>query len=294
MSARPIYIVGAGRVGTALATLLARAGERVLGCWARRREAAEAAEAISGVAGHHGALPEVIAAARTVLITVSDPAVPAVAGALLDGGLLRQASVVLHCGGAQPAASALAALAPAWATGTMHPLVAVARADQALRVIPGAFFALEGDPAARAEARRLTEGLGARSFELESSEMALYHAAAVLASNHAVVLWHAAETLLQRSGVAPDVAEPALRALIESTLENVANLGLPEALTGPVRRADLPTVQRHLDILRRRAPELEGVYRACSAVAVESARKTSDGAALAPALNLLLEALTRP
>lgn len=295
MSARPsIYVVGAGRVGTALATLLSRAGERVLGCWTRRREAAEAAEATSGVVGHHGALPDVIAGARTILITVGDPAVSTVAGALLDGGLLRQATVVLHCGGAHPAASALAPLTSVVATGTMHPLVAVARPEQALRVIPGAFFALEGDPTARTEARRLTQALGARSFELDSAEMALYHAAAVMASNHAVALWHAAETLLQRSGVDPDVAGPALHALISSTLENVVQLGVPEALTGPVRRADLPTIKRHLDVLGRRAPELEGVYRACSAVAVEAARQTSDGAALAPALRQLLEALSGP
>lgn len=276
----PIFVVGAGRVGSALGALLSRAGQEVLGLWSRSRVRAEAARVLTGLPCAFDALPPDIGRARTVVVAVHDEAVVAVAGALLDGGLLRSAMTVLHCGGARPAREALSPLVghEQLSLGTLHPLIAVADAAQALRHLPGAHFAVEGEAAAREVARALAGAAGARTFELAAEQMTLYHTAAVLASNHPVAIWHVARMLLEQAGVAP--AGEALSGLLRSTLENVEELGLPWALTGPVRRGDATTVSRHLDELGRRAPGLVPLYRACTLAAADTAESAEPGLSL--------------
>jgi predicted short-subunit dehydrogenase-like oxidoreductase (DUF2520 family) len=270
-----LYIVGAGRVGTALSALLHRAGLPLAGIWSRSPEGARRATELSGIDCSHGPFPAQIARADTVILAVRDPVVPTVAGALLDAGLLRAAKVVLHCGGMQPAALALSPLSSVYALGTLHPLVAVVHPRQAVRLIPEGYCAVEGDERALQRAEELVEAMGARSFRLNRADMALYHAAAVLASNHAVALWDGALNLLSQTGLDRERGAMAMMTLLRSTLENVQKQGLPDALTGPVRRGDVETVKRHLTVLQERAPRLARLYRSCTAAAVTTAREAA-------------------
>ena len=122
-------------------------------------------------------------------------------------------------------------------------------------------FGIEGDEPARALAKRIVRALGARAVFLEAENLALYHAGAVMASNYVVALADTAQTLLVRAGVPPEQALPALIPLLTSVVHNLAHLGLPGALTGPVERGDVSSVERHLKTLEARAPELLALYR---------------------------------
>lgn len=278
MSSRRVYVVGAGRVGAALAALLARAegGQnmpRLAGLWTHFPDEAERASAAVGRPCAHGAFPSQIAAADTVIISVTDPHVPAVAGALLDAGLLRGCRAALHCGGFRPASEALGCLGSHVATGTLHPLLSVASPEQAARLLPTAHVGLQGDPEAVAAGRDICRALGSTPFDLPAGEgMGLYHAAAVLASNHAVALWSAARGLMIQAGIPGDTAEAMLLPLVSSTVENMDRLGLDEALTGPVSRGDAATVARQMALLGRSAPELLPLYRAGTAAAIQAAQ----------------------
>ena len=291
MSLGSIYIVGAGRVGTALGLLAQRAGLDLTGLWTRGRESARRVSQTVGRECSWGPLPDAIGRARIVIVSVSDPEVQAVAGALLDGGLLRGCEVLLHCGGARAAREALENVQSAVPVGTLHPLVAVASPEQAARTMPGAYFAIEGDRPARELARELAQGLGVGWFELEADQMALYHAAAVMASNHAVALWHAASLLLTEAGLDSARGQEVLLPLLRSTLENVETLGVRGALTGPVRRGDPDTVEGHLRSIERRAPELAPLYCAGTAQAVALARETGEDPR--PGLDAILDVIRR-
>jgi len=289
--AAPLFVVGAGRVGAALAAGLARAGRPPLGLWSRGRESADRAAALTGLPCAHGPLPDAIGAARVILIAVQDVAVGPVAGALVDGGLLRGARVVLHCGGGRPAAEALAGLGSLVARGTFHPLLAVASAEEGAVRLRGTCFTIEGDEAAREEGRALAATLGGQVLELAAGQLPLYHAAAVIASNHAVALWGAAEGLLQGLGLERGQATAALLPLLRSTLDNLARGGAAAALTGPVRRGDPATIAAHLAVLEARAPQLVPLYRAATVAAVGLARQLDDPA-LAAGLEEILRLVT--
>jgi predicted short-subunit dehydrogenase-like oxidoreductase (DUF2520 family) len=284
-----VFIMGAGVVGTALAARLVRAGLPVTGLHGRQVELTDAARAISGVVGSTGEVPQIMSESDVVIISVRDDRVPEVAERLAREGRLRREQILLHTSGANPARTILAAAVPhVRAVGTLHPLVSFADARVAVEELQQVAFGIEGDEAARAMAKRIVRALGARAVILEAENLALYHAGAVMASNYVVALADTAQSLMIKAGVPPNQALPVLIPLLTSVVQNLAQLGLPGALTGPVARGDVASVERHLATLEARAPELVALYRLVGRDVLRLAREKSQ---LDPAGAARLEAL---
>jgi predicted short-subunit dehydrogenase-like oxidoreductase (DUF2520 family) len=292
-----VFIMGAGVVGTALAARLVSAGVPVTGLHGRQVEPTGAARAISGVVGVVGStgdIPEILSESDAVIISVRDDRVPEVAARLVGEGRLRPGQILLHTSGANPARTILAAAAPhVRAVGTLHPLVSFADARVAIEGLRDVAFGIEGDEPARAVAKRIVRALGARAVILEAENLALYHAGAVMASNYVVALADTAQSLLIKAGVPADQALPVLIPLLTSVVQNLAQVGLPGALTGPVERGDVTVVERHLGTLEARAPELVELYRLVGRDVLRLAREkaSSEKAGMDPASAARLEAL---
>jgi predicted short-subunit dehydrogenase-like oxidoreductase (DUF2520 family) len=267
------FIVGAGPVATALAGALRLGGVPVLGLWARKPPTARAAGSTAGVAAFSSAPPDILLEARVVLLAVRDAAVAEVAQMLVGTGLVNKRHVLLHCAGAASAQELLGAVADqVGGIGTLHPLQAIADGRTSMRTLKGAVFGVEGDEAGRATASALVAALGGIVLALDSSQMASYHCAAALASNYIVSAIDAAAQVLAGAGVSPTQAAQALVPLAEGALRNVAAKGTTEGLTGPIRRGDAQTIQRHLEALANK-PDVAQLYRALARRAVEIAAR---------------------
>ena len=92
------------------------------------------------------------------------------------------------------------------------------------------------------------------------------------------------------AGVPQAQALPALIPLLSSVVQNLAQVGLPGALTGPVERGDVSSVEQHLRVLEARAPEMLELYRLVGRDVLRLAREKSP---LEPAAVARLEALFR-
>lgn len=267
------FLVGAGPVATALAGALRLGGVPVLGLWGRRPPAARAAGAAAGVAAFSSAPPDILLEAEVVLLAVRDSAIAEVAQMLVGTGLVNKRHVLLHCAGASSAHELMSGVKDTvGGIGTMHPLQAIADGRAAMRTLKGTVFGVEGDDAGRAMAAQLVTAIGGIVLGLDSSRMAAYHCAAAFASNYVVSAIDAAAQVLAGAGVSPSQAAQALVPLAEGALRNVANNGTTDGLTGPVRRGDSATIQRHLDALREH-PDLAQLYRALARHAVEIASR---------------------
>jgi predicted short-subunit dehydrogenase-like oxidoreductase (DUF2520 family) len=290
-----VFIMGAGVVGTALAMRLAGAGLPVTGLHGRQVALTDAARASFGAVGvvrSTGEIPQILSQSDAVIIAVRDDRIPEVAARLVDEGRLQPGQILLHTSGANPARRILAAaLAHVRAVGTLHPLVSFADAHVA-HIEGGGLsevaFGIEGDEAARALAQRIVRALGARAVFLEAENLALYHAGAVIASNYVVAMADTAKSLLIKAGVPAEQALPVLIPLLASVVQNLAQVGLPGALTGPVERGDVTVVERHLVTLAARAPELVELYRLVGRDVLRLAREK---ARLDPASAARLESL---
>jgi predicted short-subunit dehydrogenase-like oxidoreductase (DUF2520 family) len=215
-----IAIVGAGRMGNALATALAAAGVAVEG--PLRRD-----ETVSGDAA-------------AVLLCVPDAQIESAAAALpvRPGRLLGHTS----------AATTLAALG-AHEAFSLHPLMTVTGAGTSFA---GATAAIAGATAPALDlADALALRLGMRPVQIADADRAAYHAAASLASNFLVTLEGVAERLAQTAGLERE----SLVALVEASVANWARLGAERALTGPIARGDEATVARQRAAIAARLPE---------------------------------------
>jgi predicted short-subunit dehydrogenase-like oxidoreductase (DUF2520 family) len=223
-------IVGAGRLGRALAASLRDAGIPVEGPLGRGARCQDA---------------------DVVLLCVPDgeiaDAAAAVAHDAEHGGPL-----VGHCSGAL----GLDVLAPHEAF-SLHPLMTVP-ADGPAR-LAGASAAIAGSsPHARGVAHQLALHVGLTPIEVADADRAAYHAAASIASNFLVTIEAAAEQLAGTAGI----DRAALVPLVRATVENWATLGPDRALTGPIARGDEATVERQRHAIQERTPDLLPLFDA--------------------------------
>ena len=168
-------------------------------------------------------------------------------------------TVVMHMSGSM----GLGVLDPHPRRASLHPLVPLPNADVGrVRLRSGITFAVAGD----AVAGKLAHLLGGWPVVVEDDVRAAYHAAACIASNHLVALLGQAERVAHQAGVGLDV----LLALARAALDDVAELGPAEALTGPAARGDVATIARHRAVLD---PEELAAYEAGVALATRLAHE---------------------
>ncbi len=174
------HVIGAGRVGSAIA---ARLRERGL---------------MLGPGD-----------AELVLLCVPDRAIAEVAAGVPPGPW------VAHVSGATP----LVALAPHERRFGVHPLQTFTAArgpDQ----LDGAYAAVTAESdEAREHGMWLARTLGLEPFALAEEKRVAYHAGAAIASNYLVTLRRAAGSLLEAAGAPPDALDPLMRRTIENGFE---------------------------------------------------------------------------
>ena len=175
-----VNVIGAGRVGSAIA---ARLEERGL--------AARADD------------PDL------VLLCVPDAAIAQVAAAVDPGPWSA------HVSGATP----LAALDPHTRRFGLHPLQTFTR-SRGPEQLDGAFAAVTSETEeARERGFWLARTLGLRPFELDDAARPLYHAGAAIASNYLVTLHRVAADLFRAAGAPPEGLVPLMRRTIDNGFE---------------------------------------------------------------------------
>jgi predicted short-subunit dehydrogenase-like oxidoreductase (DUF2520 family) len=263
-----VSVVGAGRVGTAMAVLLGRAGHRIVAVSGRGPTRDRASRFLSEVPFLDPA--DAARAGELVLLGVPDDEIPVIVDRIAGAGGFRSAQWVAHLAGA----SGLDVLAPGRAAGArplaLHPLQTFPDVAAALERLPGCAMAVTAEDAeGYTVGERIAGDVMARPFRLDDAMRPLYHAAAVFASNYLIVASAIAEDLFRRAGV-PDPLG-AMLPLQRASLDNVERLGAAEALTGPAVRGDVTTIERNLAALRATRPEVVPAYVELCRAAIELA-----------------------
>lgn len=191
MRFQSVCIVGAGRVGKAMA---ARLADRLP----------------TRTAGRDLAVGE----ADLVVLCVPDGAIAEVAAALPVGPW------VAHTSGA----TGLAALAPHERRFSLHPLQTFT-AELGPEQFDGAWAAVTAETdEGLAAARDLAGLLGLEPFELDDEDRPVYHAAAAFASSFLVTVHEVASELMEAAGAPPEALEPLMRRTMDNGFRHTGPL----------------------------------------------------------------------
>jgi predicted short-subunit dehydrogenase-like oxidoreductase (DUF2520 family) len=284
-SASPVGIAGAGRVAQALGRLLYAAGEPVAFVASRNLEHAGTAAALIGPDVKAVSYSDLAHHAHRILIAVPDSALQSVASTLA-----MESGIALHTCGAQ-GPEALQALAQRGVfCGAFHPLQTISNPGSGAASLHGAAFAIAGDVPAVEWAEHIVHAANGRVLRIASERRPLYHAAAVMASNYLTAMLSAAQTLLMAADVDPQEALQALGPLARTSLDNALRQDPVAALTGPIERGDVSTIQAHLAALEHISGPIPLLYRAAGLQTLDLARRKGLCAERAAATERMLKA----
>lgn len=109
---------------------------------------------------------------------------------------------------------------------------------------------VEGDPLTLEIARMMSPSVA----EVDSGSRRRLHAAAVIGCNMVMYLWTLCNQLTERHGLDFDMLKP----LLSMTLDRAMEMSPADAMTGPARRGDLSTIEKHIAAL---PPDIAPTYR---------------------------------
>lgn len=269
-----ITLVGPGRAGTALALAARAAGHDIVAVLARRPEAAAGAAARVGSAVA-GPLDGEFPYCDLVVVATGDNAVSVAARAIAGGP--GNMSAAVHLSGLTPVAALEPFAARGLATGSFHPLQTFPTAEAGVARLRGAWIAVTtADEELRLRLHEFAASIGGHPFDLADEAKPLYHAAAAAAANFPLAALTMAADLFAAAGVPFDAAGPLIRAVVENALD----MGPRPALTGPVARGDVATVQAQIQAIDTEAPEWAAGFRAFVAELAKVVGREEEFAAL--------------
>jgi predicted short-subunit dehydrogenase-like oxidoreductase (DUF2520 family) len=271
-----VGVVGAGRVGAVLGAALARSGHRVTGAYAVSAASRERAAALlPGVPVAD--VPTVVAGAELVLLAVPDDALPELVSGLAAIRGWQAGQIVVHTSGRHGAAVLDPARRQHALPLALHPAMTFTGTAMDLDRLAECAFGVTADPELRPVAEALVLEMGGTPVWVAEEDRVTYHCALAHGANHLVTLASEAMEVLGRAGV--EEPHRVLGPLMGAALDNALRMG-DAALTGPVARGDVGTVEEHLATLERVAPEIRRTY---VALARATALRALDSGRLRPA-----------
>lgn len=266
---RRVAVVGCGRVGTALAVSLCKAGYEVSVLWSR--DSGKAAR-IALECGAKGAatLKQAASGADFIFLTVIDSVIGKVAADMATELSMAEklgkkgpdltGKCFYHMSGAltSEVLSPLKALGGSCAS--LHPLQTFPDVDMAIRTLPGSLFCSEGDELAVTAAVGIVQAMGGKFRRIDTAAKGLYHASAVMASPLLMALIASAAEGMLACGLDIESAREGLSRLSAATVDAFVKLGPELGLTGPFVRGDAVTVGRNLAAMKQLCPEMLPIY----------------------------------
>lgn len=245
-----IGFIGAGKVGCSLGKYLKESvGDwQIEGYYSRSTDSAKEAAVFtdSRVIDQVELLAQI---ADLIFITTPDGAIAEIWKELCDCDTYLEGKIIVHCSGLLASTVFTGAAEKGVTVASLHPFYAICDRFHSYESLAEANFTLEGSGERLEELQELLTASGLTIQRIDASAKMQYHAAASIGSNLMVGLADLAVGLLVHCGFDREHARMALRPLMQGNLNAIIEKDTVEALTGPAERADVETVEAHLQTL---------------------------------------------
>lgn len=257
-----VGIIGAGKLGSALAIALSKSGFGISGVFSKSVESCQLLCEKLGMVMVNS-FDIAVLNSDVIFICIPDNYIDNMAlkiAAYFEPELIR-GKVFLHLSGALTS-EVLKPLENMGAfAGSFHPIQTFADRDNGWQKLYNCFFGFEGCVEAGECAKTIADRFNGRMISIRREQKSLYHAAACMISNYSVTLFYIMRQMLIKTGMDEDEAVKAFMPLLKNTVDNIERLGDINALTGPISRGDYKVVSQHLESIANEIPEYEDIYR---------------------------------
>ena len=247
-----IALIGSGNVAWHLAPALEAAGHTVREIYSRNPKHAEQLVGRLYEAEAKSDLDFSESDSEIFIIVVSDSAISAIA----DSIILQEGAILVHTSGS----TELSALdySSASYTGIFYPLQTFSKArEMSFDHVP---ILLEADDdQVKKQLKDLAKSISQQVYFVNTKDRKGLHVAAVFASNFTNHMIRIAEDIMRRQGLDFEMLKPLIIESISKSLE----MGAANAQTGPARRNDLETMDKHYQFLQYNE-SLANIYRQIS------------------------------
>lgn len=181
----------------------------------------------------------------------------------------EQHPIFVHCSGALPSSILHGVITDGCYAASVHPVKSFAEPEQAAKTFAGTYCGLEGSKTAVDTLKSIFESLDANCFDINPEKKVHYHAAAVLSCNYLNVLVELGLQTYAKAGIDRNVSMHILEDIAKETIGNIFSSSPAEALTGPIARGDISTIQKHIMAFDNEADQnLLSIYRSLGQVAI--------------------------
>ncbi|WP_022819964.1 Rossmann-like and DUF2520 domain-containing protein [Fusobacterium russii] len=194
-------------------------------------------------------LKEVILCSELIFISTNDDQIKKVAEAIAELNLDISSKSFAHLSGSLDSKELQVLYEKGAKVFSFHPLQSFSDSQIAIQQLPHTVFTIEGQGNYELIVKNLLKDYTNEYIKISTDNKALYHIAAVILSNYLVTLYGLSEEILTKIGMSQKQAKGLLTSLLDSTVSNIKDKGF-KALTGPLERGDLITIQHHLKNLK--------------------------------------------
>lgn len=239
--------IGAGKVGCSLGKYFVMHGLKVTGYYDSEDTAAKEAAEFTDTKQYAQFL-DIVEESDVLFLTVPDGIIGKVWERIKSMPI--EGRLICHCSGALSAQEAFPGIKKTGAVAcSIHPMFAVSDKYQSHKELKNAYFTMEGEAEGIVKAKQLLDVLKNPVKVIEGSQKTMYHCAAAICSNQVLALVWQSISLLQTCGFAEEEARAVLAPILCGNVSHAAESGPVKSLTGPVERADIKTVEKHLSCL---------------------------------------------
>jgi predicted short-subunit dehydrogenase-like oxidoreductase (DUF2520 family) len=251
-----LNIIGAGKVGKVMAQQFHR--HHIFAIQDVLNQSLSSAQSACEFIGAGNAVQAVsdMRQADIYMITVADDQIKTCSAQLREYQLLQPSTVVFHCSGALSSGE----LGLNHGAASLHPMRSFADPERVAAGFAGTICSLEGDSYAVKVLTHALHQIDAEVLPIKTESKTLYHAAGVFTSNYLVTLMDAALQTFEAAGISAEMARKMAQPMAQETLNNIFRIGTQRALTGPIARGDMHTVERHQQALRTWDGEMADLY----------------------------------
>lgn len=241
-----IGFIGAGKAGCTLGKYFVEGNISVAGYYSKNVTSAKLAAEFTNT-GYFEKLEDIVSVSDAVFITTPDGVIQDIWNSIKNYSL--KGKCICHCSGAM-SSLIFSGINQMGAFGySIHPLFAINDKLQSYRDISKAYFTIEGSKEYLEYWTEIFSKLGNKVRIISSDKKVLYHSAAVCASNLVTGLFKMASDIMEDCGFDRESSEEALMPLFVNNCLKLSDVGVKDALTGPIERNDVKTVADHINKL---------------------------------------------